>query len=73
MSEGRRAISSLLKNADQPLSPKEIAEALREQGHKVSDGAVREMLSQMAKDGQVKHLGRGAYAHPDYQENPDKR
>lgn len=71
MSEGRRAISRLLKNADQPLSPKEIAEALREQGHKVSDGAVREMLSQMAKDGQVEHLGRGAYVHPDYQENPD--
>ncbi len=37
MSERRRAISRLLKNADEPLSPKRIAEALREQGHKVND------------------------------------
>ena len=25
----------------------------------------------MLKAGQVKNLGRGAYVHPDYQENPD--
>jgi hypothetical protein len=71
MSEGRRAISRLLEDTDEPLSPKKIAEALREQGHKVNDAAVREMLSQMVKAGQAKHLGRGAYVHPDYQKNPD--
>jgi hypothetical protein len=27
---------------------------------------VREMLSQMVRDGQVKNLGRGQYVHPDY-------
>jgi hypothetical protein len=32
---------------------------------------VREMLSQMVKDGQAKNLWRGAYVHPDYQDNPD--
>jgi hypothetical protein len=71
MSEGRRAISRLLENADDPLSPKKIAEALRERDPKVKDGAVREMLSQMVKDGQAKNLRRGAYVPPDYQKNPD--
>ena len=54
-----------------PLSPKEIAEALRERDPKVKDGAVREMLSQMVKDGQVKNPRRGAYVRSDYQKNPD--
>jgi hypothetical protein len=71
MSEGRRAISRLLEDADGPLSPKKIAEALRERDPKVKDGAVREMLSQMVKDGQAKNLRRGAYVPPDYQKNPD--
>ncbi len=35
------------------------------------DGAVRELLSQMVKDGQAKNLGRGSYVHPDYQNSPD--
>jgi hypothetical protein len=71
MSEGRREISRVLENADEPVSPKELADTLRERGHKVKDGAVREMLSQMVKDGQAKNLGRGAYVHPDFQNNPD--
>ena len=71
MSEGRRAISRLLEDADEPLSPKKIAEALRERDPKVKDGAVREMLSQMVKAGQAKNLGRGAYVRPDYQNPPD--
>ena len=71
MSEGRREISRLLANADEPLGPKEIADMLRERGHRVKDGAVREMLSQMVKDGQAKNLGRGAYVRPDYQNHPD--
>lgn len=71
MSEGRREISRILKNADGPLGPKEITAMLNERGQKVKYGAVRELLSQMVKDGQVKNLWRGAYVHPDYQKNPD--
>jgi hypothetical protein len=71
MSEGRREISRILEKADEPLGPTEITEMLTHHGHKVNNGAVREMLSQMVKDGQAKNLGRGAYVHPDYQNNPD--
>jgi hypothetical protein len=72
MSEGRREISCILGNADEPLDPKEITEILKGRGYHVSYGAVREMLSQMVKDGQAKNLGRGAYVYPDYlQNNPD--
>jgi hypothetical protein len=55
-----------LEHADEPLGPKELAE-LAEAKH----GATRELLSQMVKDGQVKNLGRGAYALPDRQNIPD--
>ena len=71
MSEGRREISRVLENADEPLGPKDIAAMLNERGQKVAYGAVREMLSQMVKDGQAKNLGRGAYVRPDYQNCPD--
>ncbi len=71
MSEGRREISRILENADEPLGPKEITAMLNERGLKITYGAVREMLSQMVKDGQAKNLGRGAYVHPDFQKNPD--
>jgi hypothetical protein len=68
MSEGRRAILRILENADESLGPKEIAAILADSkhrtGHEASYGAVREMLSQMVKDGQVKNLGRGRYVHP---------
>jgi AAA domain-containing protein/ribonuclease R-like protein len=68
MSEGRRAILRILENADEPLGPKEIAAILAESkhrtGYETGYGAVREMLSQMVKDGQAKNLGRGRYVHP---------
>jgi uncharacterized protein YneF (UPF0154 family) len=57
--------------SDEPLGPKDITAMLNERGQKISYGAVREMLSQMVKDGQAKYLGRGAYAHPDYRNCPD--
>ena len=44
---------------------------LKEKGVEMGEGAVREMLSQMVKDGQRKNLGRGAYVHPNFQEYPD--
>jgi hypothetical protein len=59
LSEQRRAIIRVLENADEPLGPKEIAEMTG-----ARDGATRELLSQMVKDGHVKNLGRGQYVHP---------
>jgi hypothetical protein len=64
LSESRFAILRVLENADEPLSPKEIAEMTD-----AKYGATREMLSQMVKDGQVKNLGRGAYALPKNPQN----
>jgi hypothetical protein len=69
MSEERRAILSVVKSADKPLSPKEITERLNASGVKMEDGSVREMLSQMAKDGQIKNPRRGQYVTPDSKEN----
>ena len=37
---------------------------LKEKGVEMGEGAVREMLSRMVKDGQRKNLGRGAYCIP---------
>lgn len=66
LSEARLAILRVMRHSDEPLGPKEIAE-LAEAKH----GATRELLSQMVKDGQVRNLGRGAYALPDRQNTPD--
>lgn len=71
MTEGRRAILYVLESAHKPLGPKEITEMLNANGVEMKDGAVREMLSQMAKNGQAKNLGRGAYVRPDYPDNAD--
>ena len=71
MSKGRTAIRRTLENADGPLGPKEIAAVIYERGVHMSYGAVREMLSQMVKDGQAKNLGRGQYVLPDYKNSPD--
>jgi hypothetical protein len=67
LTEGRRAILDLLKSSDQPLGPKDITTLLESKlGMSApSYGAIRELLSQMARNGQVKNLGRGAYIHPD--------
>jgi hypothetical protein len=67
LSERRRAILRGLGNAEEPLGPKEIAEMTD-----AKNGATREMLSQMVKDGQVKNLGMGQYVLPDHPQNyPD--
>ena len=44
---------------------------LEEMGLEMSEGAVRQMLSRMVKDGQRKNLGRGAYVHANFEECPD--
>jgi hypothetical protein len=71
MSEQRRAILDVLEDADEPLGPKQITETLKAKGIEMNEGAVRQMLSQMAKDCQVKNLGRGKYVHPDKAIEPD--
>jgi hypothetical protein len=65
MSENRKAISGLLKDADESMGPKEITEVLQAKGINIKYGAVREMLSQMVKDGQAKNVARGQYVYPD--------
>jgi hypothetical protein len=64
VSKGRKSILEVLKNAGEPLGPTEITERLNARGVDMKCGAVREMLSQMVKDGQVKNLGRGQYVYP---------
>jgi hypothetical protein len=59
LSERRRLMLEVLENAGEPLGPKDITEILNGKGADVKYGSVRELLSQMAKDGQVKNLGRG--------------
>jgi hypothetical protein len=72
ISERRRRILEVLGNADEALGPKEVTEILNAKGVGVKDGAIRELLSQMTKDGQLKNLGRGQYIHPDNLQNiPD--
>jgi repressor of nif and glnA expression len=72
ISERRRRILEVLGNADEALGPKEVTEILNAKGVDVKYGAVRELLSQMAKDAQVKNVGRGQYIHPDNLQNfPD--
>jgi len=65
LSEQRRAIIRVLESTDELLSPKEITEILNAKGVNISYGAVRELLSQMVGDSQVKNLGRGQYVLPD--------
>lgn len=59
LSEERQGIIDLLRASDSPMMPKEIAEALNRK-----DGAVRKMLFDMTKDGQVINDGRGRYSLP---------
>jgi repressor of nif and glnA expression len=59
-----RLILEVLRSADEPLGPKEVTEILNAKGVDMEYGAVREMLSQIAKDGQVKNLGRGKIRAP---------
>jgi predicted transcriptional regulator of viral defense system len=42
---------------------------LNAKGVEVKPSAVREMLSQIVKDEQIKNVGRGQYVHPDYLQN----
>lgn len=58
-SRERREILKVLRNADEPLSPKEIAEALGKE--RVN---LYMLLSRMRRDGQVRRIGQGRYSPP---------
>ena len=68
LGEARAAVVRVLKNADGPLSPKDVAEALGK-----NSGAVRELLSQMVKSGEVVNVSYGKYTvkSPDTPDSPD--
>lgn len=59
ISDERRAVLEVLRNADGALGPKDMAEAL---GWPQEN--VRQLLKSMATDGEVKKLRRGKYALP---------
>ena len=71
MGEQRRAILDVLDGSEKPLGPKVVHEKLNERGVEMREGAVREMLSQMAKAGQVTNPRRGQYIHPAKAIEPD--
>lgn len=52
----RRAIIDLLKTADEPMSPAEIARALG-----INPPAARKTLSRMLRSGDIRRSGRGKY------------
>lgn len=60
MSKERREILGVLREAEKPLTPKEVAEIL-DRPH----GSVKKLLYLMSKDGLVKTLGRGKYTVTD--------
>ncbi len=68
LSEERQAVHEVLRNADGPLAPKDVAEALDK-----PNGAIREMLSQMTKSGEIDNVGYGKYTvkGPDTPDGPD--
>lgn len=59
ISSERRAIIEILRDADSPKGPKEIADTLG-----WPQGNVRQLLKSMATDGEVNKLSRGKYALP---------
>jgi len=68
LGEERAAVARVLKNAEGPLSPKDVAQALSKKG-----GAVRELLSQMAKSSEIENVGYGKYTvkSADTTDSPD--
>jgi RecA-family ATPase len=56
----RSTILDALADADEPMSPAEIADATRMAGQNV-----RQLLVRMARAGEIHKAGRGRYVHPD--------
>lgn len=66
MTSERQAILEALHDADEPLSPTEIADATR-----MPNQNVRQLLVSMVKADAVRKVGRGRYAHPDDTDHND--
>lgn len=66
MTSERQAILEALQDADEPLSPSEIAHAIR-----MPNQNVRQLLVSMVKAGEILKVGRGRYLHSDHIQNPD--
>ncbi|MBX9759442.1 MAG: MarR family transcriptional regulator, partial [Beijerinckiaceae bacterium] len=61
----RSLILNALKDADEPMSPTDIADATR-----MPNQNVRQMLVRMVKAGEVTKVSRARYLHPDHKPNP---
>jgi hypothetical protein len=59
ISSERKAIIELLQNEDEPMGPKAIADALSQ-----PQDNIRQLLTSMTTDGEVKKLERGKYILP---------
>jgi hypothetical protein len=55
-SEERNAILDILENAEEPMGPKEIADAVGK-----PENNIKQLLFKMQKDGEIRKLGRGRY------------
>lgn len=68
MTSERQAILDALQDADEPMSPSEIADATR-----MPNQNVRQLLVSMVKADAIRKAGRGRYVHPentDHKEEP---
>ena len=62
VSQERQDISHVLENADEPMTPKEVAELLDK-----APNAVKYLMWRMSKDGQLATVGKGRYTLTDEQ------
>jgi hypothetical protein len=65
-SEQRQAISTALKETKRPMSVAEIMAATERRDR----NSTEVLLHKMERDGEVKHVGRGLWAHPDIKAEP---
>ena len=61
MSDTRKVIQRVLKETPEPMGPTDIADATG-----LKENVVRQRLSGMSRDGEVRKVGRGLYTHPDH-------
>jgi hypothetical protein len=67
-SEQRQAIATALKEANRPMSVADIMAATERRDR----NATEVLLHRMEKNGEVKHVGRGLWAHPDFGGSPSE-
>jgi hypothetical protein len=67
-SEQRQAIATVLKETKRPMSVPEIMAATERRDRHSTEA----LLAKMERDGEVRHAGRGQWAHPDIEAHPTK-